>query len=99
MSGDDYTRANFGALTAGEANFSLAARALRDELSDLEGKLNASLAQWEGDARTFYTQAKAKWDQAAADMQNVVQQLGVAIGDSHGNYQAAEKANTGLWGG
>ncbi|GAA2086249.1 WXG100 family type VII secretion target [Actinomadura alba] len=99
MSGDDYTRANFGALTAGEANFSMAARALRDELTDLEGKLKGNLSRWEGGAQEFYWQAKAKWDKSAADMQNIVQQLGVAIGDSSANYQAAEKANTGIWGG
>jgi len=96
---DGYTRANFGSLTSGEANFSLAARALRDELTDLEGKLKTSLGQWEGDAQSFYWQAKAKWDQAAQDMQNIVQQLGVAIGDAHANYQSAEKANSGIWGG
>jgi WXG100 family type VII secretion target len=99
VSGDDYTRANFGALSSGEANFSLAARALRDELNDLEGKLKSNLTRWEGDAQGFYWQAKAKWDQAANDMQQVVHGLGAAIGDVHGNYQAAEKANTGIWGG
>ena len=99
MSGDDYTRANFSGLSAGAENFSLAARALRDELSDLEGKLKANLAQWDGGAREAYWQAKAKWDKAANDMQTIVQALGGAIGDAHQNYQAAEKSNTSIWSG
>ncbi|MGK5550483.1 WXG100 family type VII secretion target [Actinomadura kijaniata] len=93
-----YTRANFGGLTEGEAQFSQAARALLDELSDLEGKLKTKLNQWEGGAQEAYWRFQKEWDTAAKDMQNVVAQLGVAIRDAHDNYQAAERANTGIWG-
>lgn len=98
MSGD-YTRANFGGLTEGESQFSLAARALMDELNDLEAKLQAKLGQWEGGAQSAYWTFQKQWDGAARDMQNVVGQLGVAIRDAHDNYQSAERANTGIWGG
>lgn len=99
MSGGDYTRANFGSLTEGESQFSLAARALMDELHDLEGKLRTKLAQWDGDAQGAYWIFQKQWDTAAKDMQNVVAQLGVAINDAHQNYTAAERANTGIWSG
>ncbi|MCW2886847.1 MAG: hypothetical protein QOE54_4200 [Streptosporangiaceae bacterium] len=98
MSGDSsYTRANFGGLSNGEADFSLAARTLLSELHDLETKLRAKLAQWDGDAQGAYWQFQKQWNAAAHDMQNVVGQLGVAIGTANANYQAAEKANTGIW--
>ncbi|GAA1559567.1 hypothetical protein GCM10009678_48170 [Actinomadura kijaniata] len=93
-----YMRANFGGLTEGEAQFTQAARALMDELSDLEGKLKTKLNQWEGGAQEAYWRFQKEWDTAAKDMQNVVAQLGVAIRDAHDNYQAAERANTGIWG-
>lgn len=97
MSGSDYTRANFGGLSTGEADFSLAARTLLQELSDLESKLQAKLAQWDGSAQAAYKGYQQQWSAAAHDMQNVVAQLGIAIGTANSNYQAAERANTGIW--
>jgi early secretory antigenic target protein ESAT-6 len=96
MSGD-YTRVNFGGMSTGEADFSLAARTLLTELDDLESKLKAKLAQWDGDAQHAYTGFQQQWHAAAMDMQNVVTQLGAAIGTANANYQAAERANTGIW--
>ncbi|MGI5166782.1 WXG100 family type VII secretion target [Spirillospora sp. CA-253888] len=94
-----YTRANFGGLSEGEAAFSQAARALMDELNDLEGKLKTKLNQWEGGAQEAYWRFQKEWDTAAKDMQNVVSQLGLAIRDAHDNYQQAERANSGIWSG
>ncbi|MBA9003174.1 MULTISPECIES: WXG100 family type VII secretion target [Thermomonospora] len=99
MTDDSYTRANFGGLTEGEAQFSMAARALMDELNDLEAKLRTKLNRWDGQAQQAYWQFQKEWDAAAKDMQNVVTQLGVAIADANANYQAAERANMGIWSG
>ncbi|WP_395108964.1 WXG100 family type VII secretion target [Actinomadura sp. SCN-SB] len=92
-----YTRANFGGLTEGEAQFSQAARALMDELNDLEGKLRTKLNQWEGSAQEAYWVFQKQWDAAAKDMQNVVAQLGLAIRDANENYQQAERSNSTIW--
>jgi len=94
-----YTRANFGGLSEGEAQFSQAARALMDELNDLEGKLRNKLNQWEGGAQEAYWTYQKQWDAAAKDMQNVVSQLGLAIRDANDNYQQAERSNQGIWAG
>jgi early secretory antigenic target protein ESAT-6 len=94
-----YTRANFGGLSEGEAAFSQAARALMDELNDLEGKLRTKLNQWDGQAQQSYWNFQKQWDAAAKDMQNVVAQLGLAIRDANENYQAAERSNTSIWSG
>jgi ESAT-6 family protein len=98
VSGDDYTRANFGAINQGAAAFAQTASALMTELEDLEGKLKAKLAQWEGDAQAAYHTYQQQWNSSARDMQNIVTQLGTAIDDSGQNYQAAERANTQMWG-
>jgi WXG100 family type VII secretion target len=95
--GSDVTRVKFDGLTAGEANFSKAARAMQNELTDLEGKLRSHLAVWESSARDAYQIYQGQWHQAAMDMQNVVHQLAGAIATANSNYQAAEKANTGIW--
>jgi early secretory antigenic target protein ESAT-6 len=95
----DYTRANFGTLQQAEADFSLAFRALVDELDDLDGELKKLLAPWVGQAGSTYETAKAQWNGAAGDMSAVLQRLGITIGDVHQNYSAAEKANNDLWSG
>jgi 6 kDa early secretory antigenic target len=95
--GHSYTRVHFGGLTEGEAQFTKAARALMDELDDLERKLHSSLERWNGNARHAYTRFQKEWAAGARDMQHIVAQLGAAIRDAHDNYQAAERANTGIW--
>jgi early secretory antigenic target protein ESAT-6 len=99
VSGDDYTSANFSGLSTGAAAFAQTASALMTELEDLEGKLKAKLAQWEGNAQSAYHTYQQQWSQSARDMQQIVSQLGTAISDSHDNYQAAERANTQNWSG
>jgi 6 kDa early secretory antigenic target len=99
VAGDDYTRANFGAIDQGASAFAQTASALMSELEDLEGKLKAKLAEWDGDAQQAYHRYQTQWQTSARDMQNIVTQLGTAIGDSGQNYQAAERANTNMWSG
>jgi WXG100 family type VII secretion target len=95
--GSDVTRVKFDGLTTGESNFSMAARAMQNELTDLEGKLRLHLAEWDSQAQQAYQTYQSQWHQAAMDMQNVVHQLAGAIGTANANYQAAERANTGIW--
>lgn len=95
----DYTKVNFGTMQQAQADFTLAYRALVDELDDLEANLERSLSQWEGDAVQAYWEAKAKWDAAAQHIGTVLNQLGVVIGEAHSNYSSAEQANAGIWGG
>ncbi|TDD83281.1 WXG100 family type VII secretion target [Actinomadura rubrisoli] len=95
---DSYTKANFGTMQQAQADFTLAYRALVDELDDLEKELEKHLAQWEGSAQGAYWEAKAQWDAAAAHIGKVLNQLGVVIGEAHSNYSAAERRNQGIWG-
>jgi len=99
VAGDDYTRANFAGLDQGAAAFAQTASALMTELEDLEGKLKAKLAQWDGNAQQAYHTCQQQWQTSARDMQNIVTQLGSAISDSGQNYQAAERANSSIWNG
>ncbi|MCP2343647.1 WXG100 family type VII secretion target [Actinomadura rupiterrae] len=95
---ESYTKANFGTMQQAQADFTLAYRALIDELSDLEKELEKHLQQWEGDAVSAYWDAKRQWDSAAQHIGTVLNQLGVVIGEAHQNYSAAERKNSGIWG-
>lgn len=95
---DSYTAANFATLSSSAENYAIVAGTIRKELDDLESSLQSKLSQWEGDAQQAYWRFKKQWDAAAADMQNVVQRLGLAIGSAHENYTAAEKYGVNLFG-
>ncbi|GAA3969261.1 hypothetical protein GCM10023085_59500 [Actinomadura viridis] len=94
-----YQRANMPALQQAQADFTLAYRALTDELDDLEKNLESKLSRWEGNAVEAYWIHKREWDKAAQHIGTVLNQLGMVIGDAHTNYTAAERRNQGIWGG
>ncbi|RAY11453.1 hypothetical protein DPM19_29530 [Actinomadura craniellae] len=93
----DYTLVNFGGMQNGQANFVNALNQFKAALDQLDGDIRTHLAEWDGDARAAYTQAQARWNQAAARMTAVVQGMGGAIGDSHDIHRRAENVNTNLW--
>jgi ESAT-6 family protein len=93
----DYTKAVFGQLEQSQADFTSTYSNLQDTINTLDSQLRTHLAQWDGSAQAAYYSAKAVWDNAMADMANVLNQLGVVIGVANQNYTAAESANTQLW--
>ncbi|MGH3683815.1 MAG: WXG100 family type VII secretion target [Pseudonocardiaceae bacterium] len=70
---------------------------ISQQLEDLKGYLHPMVATWTGDAATAYQADQAKWDRSAADLNQVLNQIGVALGTSNDNYQAGEAANRARW--
>ncbi|MGH3940886.1 MAG: WXG100 family type VII secretion target [Pseudonocardiaceae bacterium] len=64
------------------------------ELEDLKRFLAPMVETWTGEASIAYQAQQAKWDQAAAGLNQVLNQIGVALGTSNDNFQAAERTNT-----
>jgi 6 kDa early secretory antigenic target len=93
----EYTRAVFGLLEQGQADFTQTFNSLQAEVSGLDRQLRGSLSAWDGSAQQAYYAAKAQWDAAMANMAQVLAQLGAVIGTANSNYQGAETANTALW--
>ncbi len=93
----EYTRAVFGSLEQGQADFTRTYASLQAEVSGLDAQLRSSLAAWDGNAQQAYYTAKAQWDAAMANMAQVLSQLGAVIGTANSNYQSAEATNTALW--
>lgn len=93
----EYTRAVFGSLEQGQADFTQTYTALQAEVSGLDAQLRASLSAWDGAAQQAYYVAKAQCDAAMANMAQVLSQLGAVVGTANSNYQGAETANTALW--
>jgi WXG100 family type VII secretion target len=94
----EYTRAVFGSLAQGEADFARIYAQVQQTTQTLESQLNASLDQWDGAAKEAYAVARAKWQAAEANMAAVLNNLRVVAGEANVNYQATEASNAGLWG-
>ena len=94
----EYTQAVFGSLAQGEADFARIYAQVQQTTQTLESQLNASLNQWDGQAKEAYAVARAKWQAAEANMAAVLNNLRVVAGEANVNYQTTEAANANLWG-
>lgn len=66
-------------------------------LQSLDDAARQNLADWADDARDAYTAAKAKWDAAAAAMQQQSVQATQSLGDISSYYTSGEKFGVNLW--
>jgi WXG100 family type VII secretion target len=67
------------------------------EMQDLKRYLQPMVDTWTGDASIAYQAHQAKWDRSAADLNQVLNQIAIALGTSNENYQAGEAANRARW--
>ena len=91
MSGFDGIKVNHGALSQGAQDLLGAAKGIQSRLDQLEGDLKPLATDWTGSAREAYVQAKARWDQAIADMILLLQDTGASVDSSNAEYIAADK--------
>ena len=96
--GSDYTRVVFSSMEQGQSDFQRTYSSLQSEIEQLESQLGSNLAEWVGGAQQAYHEAQQQWNAAMANMQSVIQQLGVVIGQANDNYTSAESQNMSRWG-
>lgn len=90
-------KVNFGALETAAADIQSSAGQIQSRLDQLDRELAPLRADWTGAASESYQVAKAQWSRAITEMQQMLQQLGVAVNQSNQEYQSAERANQGRW--
>lgn len=83
----------FGELENARASIQTTWTNISRELEDLKRFLQPLVETWSGEASIAYQAHQAKWDRAAAELNQVLNQIGVALGASNENFQAAEMAN------
>lgn len=91
MTGFDGINVQHGRLDAGAQDVMTAAKDIQSRLDQLEGDLKPLATDWTGSAREAYVQAKARWDQAIADMILLLQDTGASVDSSNAEYMAADK--------
>ena len=52
---------------------------------------------WQGADRAAYDEAQRKWDLAVTDMNNVLNEIAMAVGFARENYANVEMQNSQLW--
>lgn len=72
-----------------------ASRTIEDKLSELESQLKK--VQWEGGDREAYLAHKAKWNQAVADMNQILLQISGAVSTARQGYGDTEQAGVRAW--
>ncbi|MGW7578910.1 WXG100 family type VII secretion target [Streptomyces sp. NPDC054765] len=80
-----------------EGEMQTIARQIQQTLSELEASSKSSLAHWSSDARDAYNIAKAKWDEAAAAMQQQSAEAAKGLGTIGEYYNSGEKYGVNLW--
>ena len=70
---------------------------ITQEMEDLKRALQPLVQTWTGDASSAYQAYQTEWDRSANDLNQVLNQIAVALGTSNQNYQESEAANTRRW--
>ena len=52
---------------------------------------------WQGTDRVAYDEAQRRWDNAVGDMNNVLNEIAMAVGFARENYANVEMQNSKLW--
>jgi WXG100 family type VII secretion target len=87
----------FGELESARSSIQATWTNINREMEDLKRYLQPMVDTWTGDASIAYQAHQAKWDRSAADLNQVLNQIAIALGTSNENYQAGEAANRARW--
>ncbi len=90
-------KVTFGEIQDAQANIAATSQRINQELEDLRRFLQPMVSSWTGRAAEDYQSKQRQWDQAATDLDQVLAQIGTALGQANQNYQQAERANAQRW--
>jgi WXG100 family type VII secretion target len=85
---------NFGALQQASADIHKAITTMQSQLDQLESDAKPLIATWNGAAQEAYAHRQAKWRQASADLNHILQNIKRAVDQSTEDYVNTEKAAT-----
>lgn len=95
---DGLIKYDFGLIEGARADISNSSGNINTKLADLKSFLAPLVASWDGSAAEAYHQAQAKWDSAAADLNQVLAAIGTAVGAGNEGMQQTERSSAQSWG-
>ncbi|MBS2540039.1 WXG100 family type VII secretion target [Catenulispora sp. NF23] len=97
MSGDGSVYVNFHGMEQAATDMEQALAKLRASIESLNTNVGGSLADWEGNARTAYQVAQAKWDTAVNRMHDILGNAITTLQNITNDHKLTEHANTMHW--
>jgi 6 kDa early secretory antigenic target len=97
MANDGHLVVDFAALEKAAADIGSAIGKMRSTLSDLENAARPLVDTWGGEAKQAYAARQQKWQQAADDLANILNNIKGAVIDSTHDYRHSERSNTALF--
>lgn len=89
-------KVDYAVLENANAQMQSISRTIDEKLDTLRQML--SKLQWDGQDRAAYEQHQAQWDAAVRDINQVLNDIGRAVGIARENYVSTEMSNSKLWG-
>jgi early secretory antigenic target protein ESAT-6 len=93
----DTIKVSFAGLSQGAADIGRSASMIEQHLADLKRDLSKLTADWTGAASTEYQGHQRNWDQAAADLKQVLASIGTAVARAGDDYADGERKNASRW--
>lgn len=97
MADPSYMNIRFETLQQAHDDLSRAHAAVQATIGQLEAELQKGLVHWSGPARDAYGPIKRQWDDAVADMANVLASAFKHLATAADLYQSAEHQNVSIW--
>jgi WXG100 family type VII secretion target len=86
---------NYAALENAQTQMQAISKTIDGRLDSLRGQLQNM--QWDGSDREAYQGYQLQWDQAVADINMILHEIGAAVGVANANYMSTEKNNAKVW--
>jgi early secretory antigenic target protein ESAT-6 len=90
---DGFIRVNFPALQQAVGDIDNTVSAMNTTLTDLDGRLQSKLAEWDGGAYGSYEQTKLMWMTAAQNISNLLFEIRDAVNASNEQMFMTEMRN------
>lgn len=90
---------SFGQLSATHSQIVSNSSQMNQKLSDLRSYLQPMVSTWQGSASESYQALQKKWDQAAAELNQILNQIATATNNANEGFQATEKGNASRFAG
>lgn len=87
----------FGAIQAAAADINSTSARINGQLDDLKAQLQPMVSTWEGGSSIAYQEAQARWDQAAAELNQVLATISRTVTSGNDAMSDVNRAAAASW--
>ena len=87
----------FSAIEGAKGDVSATSQNITGQLGDLKSFLAPMVSTWTGAAAENYQAKQKQWDDAAAELNTILAQIGTALGHAGPEFTSAESSNATIW--